>query len=636
MELVATGGGRRGNQVFVIMESVARVAAAGVNHGGVTDEQLAERARNAGITPEYRDWLGRPVKVPAETLAAILAVLEQPEAQPVPAGRRPRPRTLQLPSTRQWGFTVQLYSVRSVGSWGHGDLRDLADLASWSATALGAGFVLVNPLHAAEPQPPQSASPYLPMTRLFTSPLYLRVEDIPEYGAVSAAQRQHIAALAAPLRVSNTTADLIDRDRVWRAKRQALELISEVPLTSERDADYAKFRAERGQSLRHWSVWCALAERHGPDWRDWPAALADPVAADQLTAGDPELSRAAAFHAWLQWHADQQLAAAENAATKAGMAHGIIHDLAVGVHPGGADAWAHQRELVGGFSVGAPPDGFNQIGQDWAQPPWHPGRLAATGYRPLAELFSEQLRHAGGIRVDHVMGLMRLWWVPVGERPDRGAYVRYDHEASVAALTGAAARAGALAIGEDLGTVDPWIRDYLDRHGVLGTEALWFASDKAGRPLPPARWRRACMATVGTHDMPTVAGFRTGEQVTVRARLGLLKTPEETERASSAEQLASWHAALVASHLLPQGELPDTGQFTVALYGYLRRTPALLLGVSLADAVGEVRTQNIPGTSTEYPNWQMPLCDDEGRAVLLEDLADSTLLQQVCEAVRDG
>jgi 4-alpha-glucanotransferase len=496
--------------------------------------------------------------------------------------------------------------------------------------------VLVNPLHAAEPLPPVSDSPYLPMTRLFTSPLYLRVEDIPEYSALSAAQRQHIAELAAPLRERNTTADLIDRDAVWLAKRQALQLISGVPLTSERDAELARFQTRRGQSLRRWSLWCALAERHGPDWREWPAGLADPADAEQLTARDAELSRAAGFHSWLQWHADQQLAAAQDAAATVGMTHGIIHDLAVGVHPGGADAWAHQGELVAGFSVGAPPDGFNQIGQDWAQSPWHPGRLSAMGYQPLAELFAEQLRHAGGIRVDHIMGLMRLWWVPGGQRPDRGAYVSYDHEASVAALTGAAAHAGALAIGEDLGTVEPWIREYLASHGVLGTEMLWFAHDKAGRPLPPARWRRACMATVGTHDMPTVAGFRTGEQVTVRARLGLLTNPEERERASSAETLANWHAALVANHLLPPGERPDTGQFTVALYGYLHRTPALLLGVSLADAVGEVRTQNIPGTSTEYPNWRIPLCDDQGQAVLLEDLPDSALLQQVCEAVRDG
>ena len=184
------------------------------------------------------------------------------------------------------------------------------------------------------------------------------------------------------------------------------------------------------------------------------------------------------------------------------MAYGIIHDLAVGSHPGGADAWAYRRLLATGFSVGAPPDGFNQLGQDWSQPPWNPRALAAVDYRPMAELFGAALRHAGGLRVDHVMGLMRLWWVPRGQPPDRGAYVSYDHRASVGALVGAAARADAVAIGEDLGTIDPWIRDYLAEQGILGTMMLWFAHCADGTPMPPGDWRRGCMATVGTHDVP--------------------------------------------------------------------------------------------------------------------------------------
>src|SRR5215469_11229148 len=308
--------------------------APGANHGDVTDPELLQRARNAGIVTDYDDWQGNHVEVPAETLAAILDVLDQPSltADAVPGGfaaeagdRDARPV---VPSGRQWGFTVQLYSLRSRQSWGHGDFHDLAELARWSGAELGAGFVLVNPLHAAEPLPPVSASPYLPMTRLFTSPLYLRVEDIPEYDALPAAGRQQIAELAAPLRIRNTTADLIDRDAVWRAKRQALQLISEVPLTRDRKASYAQFWAARGRNLWHWSLWCALAERHGADWRKWPARLADPAAAEQAAVRDPELGRAIGFHAWLQWHADEQLAAAQAAATAAGMAHGIIHDLA--------------------------------------------------------------------------------------------------------------------------------------------------------------------------------------------------------------------------------------------------------------------------------------------------------------------
>jgi 4-alpha-glucanotransferase len=620
----------------------------------VSDPELVERARNAGIATDYYDWRGQHVEVPADTLVAILDVLEpsavdeawadeawadetgaDESAARTRSGESAHNRLrLTLPAERQWGFTIQLYSVRSTRSWGHGDLRDLAELARWSAAELGAGFVLVNPLHAAEPLPPVSASPYLPMTRMFTSPLYLRVEDILEYAALPTPEKDLIAGLAAPLRAANSTPDLIDRDAVWTAKRRALEMIRKVPLTEPRQVAYDRFRAEGGRPLQQWSAWCALAERYGADWRDWPDELADPHRGVAKVTGDGPLAAAADFHAWLQWHADQQLAAAQEAAASAGMAHGIIHDLAVGVHPGGADAWALQSLLVPSFSVGAPPDGFNQLGQDWSQPPWNPRRLAAAHYRPMADLFGAALRHGGGIRVDHVLGLMRLWWIPSGQLPDRGAYVSYDHDAAVGALAGTAARAHAVAIGEDLGTVDAWVHDYLPDRGILGTMMLWFARAKDGSPLPPARWRRACLATVGTHDVPPVSGFLTGEQVTVRSRLGLLRTSEDRERAESEALLARWQAALVAEGLLEPDQQPDAAQFTVALYGYLRKTPALLLGVSLADAVGERRTQNIPGTSDEYPNWQLPLCDDGGCPVLLEHLPSIGLLREVCQVVR--
>jgi 4-alpha-glucanotransferase len=601
----------------------------------VVDPELVQRARSAGIATEYYDWRGQYVAVRAETLAAILDVLEQTPG--VPQAGPPSDHgavELSIPGERAWGFAVQLYSLRSRQSWGHGDLHDLAVLAKWSASELGAGFVLINPLHAVEPLPPISPSPYLPMTRLFTSPLYLRVEDVLEYGALPAEDKRTIEEVAVPLRAANVTADLIDRDAVWRAKRAALALIKKVPLTASRQHAYAAFRTERGRDLQRWSSWCALAEEYGPDWRAWPGELTDPGRAADVVAADEKLRETAEFHAWLQWQAAEQLAAAQEVAKSAGMAYGIIHDLAIGSHPGGADAWAYQRLLATGFSVGAPPDGFNQLGQDWAQPPWNPRALAAAGYRPMAELFGAALRQAGGLRVDHVMGLMRLWWVPLGQPPDRGAYVSYDHRASVGALSAAAARAGAVAIGEDLGTIDPWIRDYLAERGVLGTMMLWFASTGDGLPLPPAQWRRNCMATVGTHDVPPVFGFVSGDQVTVRHRLGLLKTSEDRERAASDAMLARWQAALVAEGLLPPGSQPDPAEYTVALYGYLRKTPAVLLGVSLADAVGDRRTQNIPGTSNEYPNWRIPLCDDTGRPVLLDDLPGNGLLRAVCQAVR--
>jgi 4-alpha-glucanotransferase len=597
----------------------------------MTDPRLIRRAEAAGVEPRYTDSRGDVVEVPAQTLAAILDVLDSaPGPEPRAAadtGPLEQPGRPRSPAGRSWGFTVQLYSLRSAASWGHGDLRDLSGLATWSASALGAGFVLVNPLHAAEPLPPVSASPYLPMTRRYVSPLYLRIEDIPEYQRLGREEQQRIGALAAPLRARNATADLIDRDAVWAAKRQALEIIHQAGLGGSRLESYRAFRRRQGRDLDDWAAWCALAERHGPDWRSWPPDARDP--ASPASGAWP----GAEFHAWLQWLADEQLAAAQQAALDAGMDTGIITDVAVGAHPGGADAWAHQDLLVGGLSVGAPPDEFNQLGQDWTQPPWHPQRLAAVGYRPLANLFASALRHAGGVRVDHVMGLMRLWCMPQGLPPDHGAYLRYDHRAAVAALTGEAARAGALAIGEDLGTVEPWIRRYLASSGILGTSMLWFEREPGGWPLPPRRWRRDCMATVGTHDVPPAAAFLTGEQVTVRAQLGLLKRSEDTERKAAEFTLSRWLDALAGEELVASGSWPDADEFTVALYGYLARTPAALIGVSLADAVGDRRPQNIPGTRDEYPNWQIPLCDAAGRAVLLEDLPSLPLLRAVSHAV---
>jgi 4-alpha-glucanotransferase len=604
----------------------------------MTDPELARRAEAAGIAPRYVNWVDEPVDVPDAVLEAILAALaaapptasavppETPGAGPADAAADVR---APVPDRRSWGLTVQLYSVRSRQSWGHGDLHDLADLARWSGRDLGAGFILINPLHAAEPRPPVSPSPYLPMTRRYSSPLYLRIEDIPEYAQLPPAQQAALEELAAPLRAASTQAGLIDRDAVWAAKRAALELVRQVPLDPARQAAFDAYRAAEGAELDAWAAWCALAQEHGPDWRRWPEPLRDTAAGLAAAAG----TAPAEFHAWVQWLVDEQLAAAQAAARAAGMTTGIIHDLAVGVHPGGADAWAHQDLLVQGISVGAPPDSFNQLGQNWSQPPWHPQRLAAAGYRPLADLFAAALRHAGGLRVDHALGLARLWWAPEGMTADHGAYVRYDRDAAVAALAGQAAAAGAVAIGEDLGTVEAGLQAHLAEHGVLGTTVLWFAAAPDGAPLPPGDWRRGCMATVGTHDVPTVAGFWTGDQVTVRAGLGLLTRPEPEERDRAAETVSQWSAALAAQGLVPPGGPREVEEFTVALYGYLARTPALLVGVSLADAVGDTRSQNIPGTVDEYPNWRVPLCDAAGAPVLLEDLPAHLLVLAVTGAV---
>jgi len=592
------------------------------------------------VAVSYQDWRGRHVEVPDETLGAVLAALSRPKGNDPPKtppahGRAPRPPVAPWPARRGWGFAVQLYSVRSRASWGHGDLHDLADLAGWSGGDLGADFVLVNPLHAAEPLPPVSPSPYLPMSRRQISPLYLRIEDIPEYRGLSAGDRTRVEALAAPLRAASGTAALIDRDAVWAAKRAAAELIRAVPLTASRRAELNTFLARDRRAIADWATWCAIAEVHGPDWRSWPAALADPCSAgvDGLRR---ELADRIAFHEWLQWLTAEQLSAAQQTARRAGMSIGVITDLAVGTHPGGADAWAYQDVIVPGISVGAPPDEFNQRGQNWTLPPWHPGWLAAQAGRPLAELVAACTRGSGGLRVDHVMGLARLWWIPAGMSPDLGTYVRYDHELMGGVLAAEAARAGAVAIGEDLGTVEPWLRKFLAGRRVLGTSMLWFERRADGTPRRPGGWRRGCLAMVGTHDMPPASAFLTGDQVTFRAELGLLTRPEAEERATAQAELARWLAMLAREGLLPRAGAPSAQEFTAALYGYLTRTPAVLIGVSLADAAGERRPQNMPGTVDEYPNWRIPLTGADGQPVLLDDLPVHAGVRTVARAVSGG
>jgi 4-alpha-glucanotransferase len=596
--------------------------------------ELTRRAQAHGLAVSYQNWRGRHVEVPDETLAAVLGALGGYEP-PAPSSGTPVSARAPFPARRSWGFAVQLYSVRSRASWGHGDLHDLADLAAWSGGELGADFVLVNPLHAAEPRPPVSPSPYLPMSRRQISPLYLRIENIPEYQGLSAGDRARVETLARPLRAASASAALIDRDAVWAAKLAALELIRAVPLTSDRRAERDDFLARDGRAVNDWATWCAIAEVHGPDWRSWPAALADPGSAE-VAGLRARLADRVEFHAWLQWLTAEQFAAAQRTARRAGMSIGVITDLAVGAHPGGADAWARQDVIVPGISVGAPPDEFNQLGQNWTLPPWHPGRLAAQAGRPVAELIAACARNAGGLRVDHVMGLARLWWIPAGMSPDQGTYVRYDHELMGGVLAAEVARAGALAIGEDLGTVEPWLRTFLAERRVLGTSMLWFERRADGSPRRPEGWRRGCLATVGTHDMPPAAAFLAGEQVTIRAGLGLLTRTETEERAAAQTELDGWLAMLAGEGLLPRPGQPSAAEFTTALYAFLTRTPAVLIGVSLADAAGERRPQNMPGTVDEYPNWRVPLGDADGKSLLLEDLPAHEGVRAVAAAVSAG
>ena len=442
---------------------------------------------------------------------------------------------------RTWGLATQLYSVRSRRSWGIGDLADLADLAAWSAAEHQAGFVLINPLHAAEPVPPMEPSPYLPTSRRFTNPVYLRVELVPEYAYLDPAARDRVEQLRTNVQATLRGVDRIDRDTVWTAKRAALHLVHDVPRTGGRQAAYRAYMSREGEGLTDFATWCALAEVHGPDRRSWPAELTHPRS-PAVEAFRADHADEVDFHRWLQWVLDEQLAGTQAATERAGMLLGVMHDLAVGVHPNGADSWLLQDVFAHGITVGAPPDTFNQAGQDWTQPPWRPDRLAESAYRPIRDVLSTVLRHSGGIRIDHIIGLFRLWWIPEGMPPAAGTYVRYDHEAMIGVLALEAHRAQAVVVGEDLGTVEPWVRDYLRERGILGTSILWFEFEwhAGGAPLRPEWWREYCLASVTTHDLPPTAGYLAGDHVRLRDSLGLLTRSLDEELAADNAERQAW------------------------------------------------------------------------------------------------
>ncbi|MDI6098930.1 4-alpha-glucanotransferase [Actinoplanes sp. NEAU-A12] len=553
------------------------------------------------------------------------------------------PARLRTPGHRHWGLLAQIYSVLSERSWGMGDLGDLGGLTAWSAR-LGASFVLVNPMHAYVPDALADPTPYRPGSRRFADPMHLCLPDIPEYHTTDPAVR---AAMDQAVRQGHElTAGvlhrdaLIDRAAVWSVKRPALEALHRAPRTPAAAEALAAFTAREGRGLEDYATWCALAEVHGTRWRSWPAGLRTPHG-PAVAAARRELAARVDFHRWLAWLVDSQMASAQATALDAGMGIGVIHDLAVGVDPEGADAWALQEHLAGGVTVGCPADDFNPHGQDWGLPPWRPDTLAEAGYQPFAEVVRGTLRHCGALRLDHILGLFRLWWVPAGAGARDGAYVRYDHEAMLGVLAVEAHRAGAMVIGEDLGTVPPHVRAELAGRGILGTSVLRFeyqggAENRSG-PLPAAQWRADCLATLTTHDLPSTAAWLSGEHVDLHDRLGLLNRPRAEAAAEAAAERAGWLAELRRS-ALPEAEQeqPVEGMSveSLALHRFLAATPARLIGVWLPDLVGDRRPQNLPGTSSEFPNWRLPVADGDGRPLAMPEVAASAGARAVADLYR--
>ena len=475
---------------------------------------------------------------------------------------------------RLWGLVVQLYAARSRASWGMGDLADLRRLGGWTRDALGGRFLLVNPLAATTTIGSERASPYSPATRRFRNPIYLRIEDVPGADRLGAA----LDALAARGRVLDEDR-AIDRDAVWSLKRAALEKIWPH---ARADADFAAWHRAQGDDLRDFAVWSVLGEELGGRWRDWPAEYRHP--------GDPAVARfrrdhddRVRFHAWLQWLVARALAAA-------GKELPLVNDLPIGFDPDGMDAWQWQDLLALDARIGAPPDAFNEHGQDWGLPPFVPWRLRASGYRPFIDTIAAMLRSAGGLRVDHVMGLFRLWWVPAGATPRDGAYVRYPAEDLLAILAIESHRARATIVGEDLGTVEDEVRRVLAQWNVLSYRLLWFEESD------PSTWPAASVAAVTTHDLPTVAGLWDGSDLASQRRLGL--EPNEASTRAIRDRLRT--AGALADDAPPEHAI-------LAAYRTVARAPSRLVAVTLEDAVGETERPNVPGADGRQQNWSLAL-----------------------------
>ena len=526
---------------------------------------------------------------------------------------------------------AQIYQARSAGSWGIGDLADLRGLGEWGAQH-GAEFVLVNPFHAPSPVTPIEPSPYLPTSRRFSDPSLVRIDELAAGLEVDPAVAQRLDELASYAKQQNA-ADVIDRDAAWLAKREALGhlFIAARRQGGEQWHEFGRFLDESGEGLIDYATWCALCEQVGPTWQDWPEPLRDPRT-PEVAEFRQQAAERVEFHCWVQHVIRAQAEAVQRDLRAAGMSIGVMHDLAVGVHPSGADAWALRGELARGVSVGAPPDAFNQLGQNWSQPPLRPDAFERTGYAPLRDMLRANFAGAGALRIDHILGLFRLWWIPEGAGAGEGTYVTYDHEATLGVLLLEAERAGALVVGEDLGVVSDLTREQMTARRIFGTQIMWFEQGADGGPKPPADYRVECLATVTTHDLPPTAGYLELAHVELRERLGLLTRPVEEERASEQALLDGYVRALREEGLV--GEHPSTDELVAALHTRMAGCASKLFGVAVADLAGDRRSINQPGTYREHPNWTLPLADPEGRVLPLEALLESPRAAALAAASR--
>ena len=564
-----------------------------------------------------------------------------------PAGACPLPEA--IAEHRHWGIACQLYALRSSRNLGIGDFDDLARLAILAGSQ-GAAFVGVNPLHALFLAEPSRYSPYSPSTRRFLNPLYIAVDHLEGGSAAIETLRREAPGLfatgeEAPGLFATGEGDLVDYAGVGRLKRALFDAVFAARRAELEDEQaFQRFVEKGGEALFGFALFEAISEdqvaRGGhAGWHHWPEGLKDRASAEVARFADEQRDRVL-FHLWLQFEAEEQLASAQARAKAAGMAIGLYLDLAVGVAPDGAESWADPALTVSAARVGSPPDMFNSQGQDWGLAPLSPKALAERRHKPLFDAFSALTRHAGAVRIDHAMGLARLWWIPSEARSAGGGYVRYHLGAMIDAVASAARENRCLVIGEDLGTVPPGFREVMATANVFSYRVLYFERHQDGSFISPDAYPRLSLACISTHDLATLSGWWSASDIALRLEAGTQdEAATSRDRASRQDEKRMLLRALHRSGLLPDdleaeargdAAMPEalSEDLAVAVHRHLAKSAALLFAVQLDDMVGARRQANLPGTTDEYPNWRIRT------PVSLDELGDNGRFLGLAAAMR--
>ncbi len=551
-------------------------------------------------------------------------------------------------TAKSWGLAVNLYAIHSSENWGIGDFTDLSKVLKW-VSGLGGGFAGINPLHAIPNTNPYGISPYSPISRLYRNFLYLDITSIPEFKDASRQDPELLSASFKKEVDDLRKSPFIDYERAALLKKKALHKAFEVfydkhfNRATSRGKGFKKYCSSQGRSLELFGVFMALwddmkRKKDVYSWKDWPEAFQDP-AGEQVREFSRTYHREVLFYLYVQWLIEEQLSKASSVSEKEGMAVGIYNDLAIGAISGGSDVWSNQG-LFGDADVGAPPDDFSPDGQNWGFPPMIPEKMRESGYELFIRTMQKNMRHGGALRIDHALGLFRLFWIPSGMTAAYGAYVECPSEDLLRIIALESVRNKTIIIAEDLGTIGENVRETLSRFNMLSYRLFYFERNYPDPSfVPPDEYPELALCSVTTHDLPTLTGYWVGQDIMMRKKLG-----KYADEAMYQQQLKERERdkGLIIAALKEQGLLPDdfpsevaavpemTPELCRAIYGYLSRTPCRLTLVSLDDIIGTLNQQNMPGTVDTHPNWI------QKTPVLLKDMMKDKRFAELAEVLNEN